>query len=1146
MAHYRQLSAIMFTDIVGYSRMMQENEEKAHQVRKKHRYVFARTTGKHDGKILQYYGDGTLSIFNSTLQAVRCAVELQQELRSTPVVPLRIGIHSGDILYNDEEVIGDGINIAARIESLAVEGSVLVSEKVYDDIKNHQDIGTVYLGTFALKNVGSPVGLYAIRAKGLTVPEHLAERQSRMILHASNRGEHPAKIIGRARETDEILALFRNLDAGHPGSLIITGEAGVGKTTLLQHVLRQYHGTVVEIRCHEGQSLAYGPYVQALRYLLKMDPDHFKESVQLYDHLSLILPEIRPVRGEANAKCLQDAIAEFLQVAAKMQPVVLVIEDLQWADKATINMLPRLFEPPGPGIMPLLAIGTIRTEHLRTDHWLRSTRNNLRRLPGFKEIELRLLDQQETKALLQSVLGKSPDTDLCDSIFEKSRGLPLFVEELAKALQQKGCLREMADTISIEKGTEIPIPDTIRDTVALQLDGLSEDARMLLDYAATIGLEFEIEVLGALTKNDAAIDELLQRQLIFEQTNGRGVFRHNLILESIRQDILWSKRRILNSEIAAALERRGAPSHIVGEYWAKGGEKQKAIDAFVLAADYYCNIHAHHDAAALAGKAIKLWPAGMDETRRLRVLKQYAQCTRINGHIGESIRALTEILQSGATQENSRLTAETSRMIASCYAMNGHWQEYKKHRATAAALYEGEQEWLEAAKDWHELSNRHIDELRIGDAIATGKRAMINAEKSGNPATIIKALSSQGYALSMAGKKNEALNIARRAFEQTKNADDVEATIYAYRKLAGVFEYASEFTESIKTFDTALHFCQREDMNLQAMLCMSCMSWVMFRLGDWNQAIEVCRKVIEDAEVNTSSKSTAYGVMALIHTFRGTLKTAGRYHKEAWHRAHSVESQMLLNIGRWGVAVYQEYLGKNDKAFVQYNTMLEEWQKTEDKHDILAALSSASSFYASQGHKVEAIKCVDHCARIAEETGNPEAIGMLSFCLGVSTYLLEQYDASVTHLQNALQYFKKLNIPLQVVHAEYQLGKAYSELGNTGEAVRHWKSAVTLCNNMGMRPLASKLKTALTDAGEIAGEHRSAKHAERQERGGLTDRQFEILRYIAGGLSNKEIAGRLHLSTRTVDMHVRNLFDALNCRNRAEAVKAATDQGIIS
>jgi ATP/maltotriose-dependent transcriptional regulator MalT len=310
--------------------------------------------------------------------------------------------------------------------------------------------------------------------------------------------------------------------------------------------------------------------------------------------------------------------------------------------------------------------------------------------------------------------------------------------------------------------------------------------------------------------------------------------------------------------------------------------------------------------------------------------------------------------------------------------------------------------------------------------------------------------------------------------------------------------------------------------------------------------MEVCRKVIDDAEVNTTSKSTAYGVMALIHTFRGNLKTARRYHKEAWKRAHSVQSEMLLNIGRWGLAVYQEYLGKNDQAFMQYNTMMEEWKKTEDKHDILTGFSSASIFYAEQGHKTEVVKCVDHCARIAEETGNPEAIGMLSFCLGVSTHLLAQYKESTTHLQNALKYFRKLNIPLQIAYAEYQIGKSYSRLGKTNEATQHWKSGATMCNKMGMRPLASKLENALNDTGEIAGERRSAGHAERQERGGLTGRQYEILGHIAEGLSNKEIAGRLHLSTRTVDMHVRNLFDALNCRNRAEAVKAATDQGIIS
>ena len=166
----RLLAAIMFTDMVGYTALMQEDEQKAKQNRDRHRKILQDSIASHRGKILQYYGDGTLSIFNSAIEAVDCAIQIQQELQTEPKIPLRIGLHTGDIVYDDEGVYGDGVNVASRIEGLAISGSILISGKVFDDVKNHQAFKKVSLGAFDLKNVKKPVEVYAIGNEGLAVP----------------------------------------------------------------------------------------------------------------------------------------------------------------------------------------------------------------------------------------------------------------------------------------------------------------------------------------------------------------------------------------------------------------------------------------------------------------------------------------------------------------------------------------------------------------------------------------------------------------------------------------------------------------------------------------------------------------------------------------------------------------------------------------------------------------------------------------------------------------------------------------------------------------------------------------------------------------------------------------------------------------
>lgn len=166
----RQLAAILFADMTGYTALMQENEQLARAKRKRLKEVLEVSVARFNGKVLQYYGDGSLSIFSSAIDSVRSAIAIQQQLQQEPAVPVRIGIHTGDVIIEDESIYGDGVNLASRIESLGVPGGIFVSEKVYDDIRNQDDIQTREMGYFELKNVKQPVRIFAIANHGIVVP----------------------------------------------------------------------------------------------------------------------------------------------------------------------------------------------------------------------------------------------------------------------------------------------------------------------------------------------------------------------------------------------------------------------------------------------------------------------------------------------------------------------------------------------------------------------------------------------------------------------------------------------------------------------------------------------------------------------------------------------------------------------------------------------------------------------------------------------------------------------------------------------------------------------------------------------------------------------------------------------------------------
>jgi len=156
---------------VGYTALMQEDERLAKANRDRNREVLVRRVEEHGGEILQFYGDGTLSVFKSAIAAVECGIRIQTDLRGPPSIPIRVGIHTGDVIHDDDGVFGDGVNLAARIQGLAIPGSVLISEKVFDDVKNQPGILTRSLGSFALKNVKKPMEAWALANEGLAVPD---------------------------------------------------------------------------------------------------------------------------------------------------------------------------------------------------------------------------------------------------------------------------------------------------------------------------------------------------------------------------------------------------------------------------------------------------------------------------------------------------------------------------------------------------------------------------------------------------------------------------------------------------------------------------------------------------------------------------------------------------------------------------------------------------------------------------------------------------------------------------------------------------------------------------------------------------------------------------------------------------------------
>lgn len=466
---YRQLTAIMFTDIKGYTALMQRDEHQALQVRGKHREIFNTTTAKYKGRILQYYGDGTLSIFNSVIDAVHCAAEMQVLFQKAPLVPVRIGVHLGDIVVAGDEVIGDAVNVASRIESIGVAGSVLVSDRVQMEIRNHEEILTQSLGYFAFKNVQKPLEVLALVGEGLVVPKtQQMLHKGRLQTEVSHNLPVPVThFFGREKELKQVKALL-----AHQRLVTLLGPGGCGKTRLAIEVARQ--------------SL-----------------DHFPDGVWFVG--------LAPVTDQ---ELVGEALAEILQInPEKDKPV----EDSLLEKISGKNLLLVLDNcehliDECARIMDLLISGTTGPRILATSREALNIQGEAAyRTPSlpFPESKAKwdeILDFDSIQLFQDRVIMHKPDFVLDEnnsqavaSICQKLQGMPLAIEMAAsriKMMDPQTILNRLSDQFRLLSSGARTAPQhqkTMRATIDWSHDLLPQDEKVLFHRLSVFSGDFDLE-----------------------------------------------------------------------------------------------------------------------------------------------------------------------------------------------------------------------------------------------------------------------------------------------------------------------------------------------------------------------------------------------------------------------------------------------------------------------------------------------------------------------------------------------------------------------------------------------------------------------------------------------------------------------------
>lgn len=376
-------------------------------------------------------------------------------------------------------------------------------------------------------------------------------------------------------------------------------------------------------------------------------------------------------------------------------------------------------------------------------------------------------------------------------------------------------------------------------------------------------------------------------------------------------------------------------------------------------------------------------------------------------------------------------------------------------------------------------------------------------------------------------------------------ADVPAAGAELYQRLANVLENAADFRAAAGAYQEAYDSCLVRGADAAAQVCLICLAYVQWQTGDWERAARLSRQVIASPAGPAGARLGATGLLGILYAARGDAARARGLLAESLVHAEANERQRLEIGATLGLAWVDELEGDVEAAATRCHLILTRWGESESRHYPLPALRWAATFLARHGAEREARACAEALARTAAATPSPEALGALAHALGETALLDGEPEQAVIHFGQALEFLRRLELPYETAQTQVRAGVALARAGERETAIDRFVDAYRTARKLKARPLAAQAAEELAALGEPVDRRLGRQAAAQLEHGGLTRRELEVIRLVAVGRTNREIARELFLSPRTVEMHVRNILAKLGCRSRAEATHRAGELGLV-
>ncbi|MHA6695345.1 helix-turn-helix transcriptional regulator [Homoserinimonas sp. A520] len=943
-------------------------------------------------------------------------------------------------------------------------------------------------------------------------------------------------MIGRDRELRQLLAVLAEALEGVPRAVVVAGEAGIGKTRLLAEFQVQASASarILVGQCVDlgAAGVPYAPIISVLRSLVQQAGADavLAAAGPGREALTLLLPEltVRPAdRAAAGLERLHEMVAVILETFARDQPIVVVIEDLHWVDSASLTALQFLLNAVTAGRIMLLL--SYRSDDVSRGHPLRAFLSNAERARVLTRIQLGRLGFAEVEAQARGILGTQPDPDTLAGVFERSEGVPFFVEELV----DRDC---------------VGLPDTLRDLLLARYDRLSDAAQYLLRMLSAGGMRVSHRLLAAVFEQptpgrtpsdlDAAAREAVSANVL-ETEEDSYTFRHALVREAIEADLLPGERARFHTGFAEALEAAGdCSSSEVAQHWFAAGNPARAFPSALTAMTDAKHAYAYATAAQLGERALSLWdqvPDAEEVAGRTRVdlLAKTASALR-NAGDGERALAMVDVAI----------------------------DEYDSDGVTLARLLRDKANYL--------------GQIAQAGSVLLLERALELVPPGVNERLRVSLLNALAGRLMLEGDLGRALDAATQAAELAATLD-VPAQASVAANVAGLCKaHLGRVEEGLAQLDSARPLAQGDPGAMLRYRVNA--SDLRFHLGQYEWALAIAEKGMQRArELGVERVS---GVILAANAIE-PLIALGR-----WDRAEQLTDRMLALAPSAGFKLFLQQSklsmllrrGHVEAAYAQYR----EWRQalirggqaeTQNRFgnarvlaelllecgDLDGALEQVAFLLDTRHRPLPAYgvpllavaarvlaACRDSGAALPPEfaTGESRLRALMESMRSWPTWPVwnSQFEAELaTEHQVEAWALAAERAPdgtaWLVPYSLFRLGQAQTTAGNRTAGQDSLRAAVAAARELGAGLIVDRATAFAERAGLVLADQQPVRASAGLQ---LTARERQVLELVEEGLSNRQIGERLFISSKTASVHVSAILRKLGAATRTEAAVLAS------